>query len=58
MSLDRMGAEQPVALDKEVGPFATVAIDAAARLGKKKLVGISMVTGLSLAALIIQTGRQ
>ena len=35
-----------------------VAIDAAARLGKKKLVGISMVTGLSLAALIIQTGRQ
>ena len=29
VSLDRMGAEQPVALPQEVGPFATVAIDVA-----------------------------
>ena len=35
-----------------------VAIDAAARLGKKKVVAIAMTVGLSLAALIIQTGRQ
>jgi D-xylose transport system permease protein len=35
-----------------------VAIDAALRLGKKRTVGVSLVTGLVLAALIIQTGRQ
>ena len=35
-----------------------VAIDAAARLGKKKVVAIAMTVGLSLAAPIIQTGRQ
>ncbi len=29
VSLDRMGAERPVALDQSVGPFATVAIDVA-----------------------------
>jgi hypothetical protein len=29
ISLDRMGAERPVALDHEVGPFATVAVDVA-----------------------------
>ena len=29
IALDRMGAEQPVALSHEVGPFATVAIDVA-----------------------------
>ena len=35
-----------------------VAIDAALRLGRRRTVGISLVTGLVLAALIIQTGRQ
>jgi D-xylose transport system permease protein len=35
-----------------------VAIDAALRLGKKRTVGVSLVTGLVLAALISQTGRQ
>jgi hypothetical protein len=29
IALDRMGAEQPVALAQEVGPFATVAVDVA-----------------------------
>ena len=29
IALDRMGAEQPVTLDTEVGPFATVALDVA-----------------------------
>jgi hypothetical protein len=29
VTLDRMGAEQPVALTEEVGPFATVAVDVA-----------------------------
>lgn len=29
VALDRMGAEQPVTLDREVGPFATVAMDIA-----------------------------
>ncbi|HEX3573716.1 MAG TPA: hypothetical protein VHU42_03860, partial [Rhodopila sp.] len=29
IALDRMGAEQPVTLDREVGPFATVALDVA-----------------------------
>ena len=29
VALDRMGAEQPVALDRAVGPFATVALDVA-----------------------------
>jgi hypothetical protein len=29
ISLDRMGAEQPVALAQDVGPFATVAVDVA-----------------------------
>ena len=29
LSLDRMGAEQPVTLDREVAPFATVALDVA-----------------------------
>jgi hypothetical protein len=29
IALDRMGAEQPVALDREVPPFATVALDVA-----------------------------
>ena len=29
VALDRMGAEQPVALPQEVGPFATVAVDVA-----------------------------
>jgi hypothetical protein len=32
IALDRMGAERPVTLDRDVGPFATVAIDAAAML--------------------------
>ena len=32
VALDRMGAEQPVALDRDVGPFATVALDVAAML--------------------------
>ncbi len=32
IALDRMGAEQPVSLDREVGPFATVALDAGATL--------------------------
>ncbi len=32
LSLDRMGAEQPVALDRAVAPFATVALDVAALL--------------------------
>jgi hypothetical protein len=27
IALDRMGAEQPVPLDREIGPFATVALD-------------------------------
>lgn len=35
-----------------------VAIDAALRLGKRRIVTIALVTGLVLAALIIQTGRQ
>ena len=30
--LDRMGAEQPVTLTREVGPFATIALDAGAML--------------------------
>ena len=30
IALDRMGAEQPVALDRAVGPFATVALDVGA----------------------------
>jgi hypothetical protein len=34
VALDRMGAEQPVALDREVGPFATVALDVGATLGR------------------------
>ena len=29
LSLDRMGAEQPVVLDREVAPFATLALDVA-----------------------------
>ncbi|HEY4173445.1 MAG TPA: hypothetical protein VGM42_10480 [Rhodopila sp.] len=29
IALDRMGAEQPVTLDQDVGPFATVALDVA-----------------------------
>src|SRR4051812_17931870 len=29
IALDRMGAEQPVALDRSVGPFATIALDVA-----------------------------
>ena len=29
VALDRMGAERPVALTQEVGPFATVAVDVA-----------------------------
>jgi hypothetical protein len=29
IALDRMGAERPVAFDREVGPFATVALDVA-----------------------------
>ena len=32
VALDRMGAEQPVTLDRAVGPFATVALDVAAML--------------------------
>ncbi len=32
VALDRMGAEQPVTLDRAVGPFATVAMDVAAML--------------------------
>jgi hypothetical protein len=32
VALDRMGAERPVALDREVGPFATVALDVGAML--------------------------
>jgi hypothetical protein len=32
IALDRMGAEQPVALTETIGPFATVAIDAGAML--------------------------
>ena len=32
VALDRMGAETPVALTEEVGPFATVALDVAAML--------------------------
>ena len=32
VALDRMGAEQPVALDQAVGPFATVALDVGAML--------------------------
>jgi hypothetical protein len=32
VALDRMGAEHPVTLDREVGPFATVALDVAAML--------------------------
>jgi len=32
IALDRMGAEEPVALDKPVGPFATIALDVAAFL--------------------------
>ena len=32
VALDRMGAEQPVTLDQDVGPFATVALDVAAML--------------------------
>ncbi|MBV8916048.1 MAG: hypothetical protein JOZ05_23790 [Acetobacteraceae bacterium] len=32
LTLDRMGAEQPVALQREVGPFATVALDVASLL--------------------------
>jgi hypothetical protein len=32
VALDRMGAERPVLLDREVGPFATVAIDVGAML--------------------------
>ncbi len=32
VALDRMGAERPVTLDQEVGPFATVALDVAAML--------------------------
>ncbi|MGA0879367.1 MAG: sugar ABC transporter permease [Ilumatobacteraceae bacterium] len=35
-----------------------VAIDAALRLGRRRAMGISLVTGLVLAAIIIQTGRQ
>src|SRR3984957_10907127 len=32
IALDRMGAERPVFLNREIGPFATVAIDAGAML--------------------------
>ncbi len=32
VALDRMGAERPVTLDQDVGPFATVALDVAAML--------------------------
>ena len=32
VALDRMGAENPVTLDRDVGPFATVALDVAAML--------------------------
>ena len=32
VALDRMGAEQPVTLNREVGPFATAALDVAAML--------------------------
>ena len=35
-----------------------VAIDAALRLGKRRTMALSLVIGLVLAALIIQTGRQ
>ena len=38
--------------------ITAVAIDAALRLGRRRTVGVSLVTGLLLAALIIQTGRQ
>ncbi len=32
VALDRMGAERPVSLDQEIGPFATVGLDVAASL--------------------------
>jgi hypothetical protein len=32
VALDRMGAERPVPLDREIGPFATVALDVSALL--------------------------
>src|SRR6185312_9916726 len=32
LALDRMGAERPVALDREIGPFATLALDVSALL--------------------------
>ncbi|MBV8613994.1 MAG: hypothetical protein JOY66_09525, partial [Acetobacteraceae bacterium] len=34
VALDHLGAERPVALDREVGPFATVALDVGAMLGE------------------------
>jgi ABC-type xylose transport system permease subunit len=37
---------------------SAVAVDAALRLGKRRLAGISLTVGLVLAALIVQTGRQ
>lgn len=38
--------------------ITAVTIDAALRVGKRRTVAIALVTGLALAALIIQTGRQ
>ena len=38
--------------------ITAVAIDAALRVGKRRLMAISLIIGLTLAALIIQTGRQ
>ncbi|MFM7095725.1 MAG: ABC transporter permease subunit, partial [Actinomycetota bacterium] len=37
---------------------SAVAVDAALRLGKRRLAGIALTVGLVLAALIVQTGRQ
>ena len=39
IALDRMGAEQPVALTQAVGPFATVAMDVADYLPGPALAG-------------------
>ncbi len=46
VALDRMGAEQPVTLDADVGPFATVALEVAAMLpGLKWPAQIEIRTG-------------
>jgi ribose/xylose/arabinose/galactoside ABC-type transport system permease subunit len=37
---------------------SAVAVDAALRIGKRRLAGIALTVGLVLAALIVQTGRQ